>query len=235
MTELIYAVQVNNLYHGGLRVLDVKIGRTTNIKRTLTQYRRIGRDIELLDLWEINDDLTASQCEKGVHKVASQYAFDKRSEKFIFLQDDYDTFAENINLLLKHTSRDKLQQKKQPKKKKVKADEYTGKKPKFIKFGGKTTEANTWREVVQTVAKQIYDDADDFSRVFTIKGRKRNYFSEDCRDKKEGGELVNAIAIPNTSYCFEGNISANHSMKLILELLALFGYDADELEIGYSR
>jgi len=101
MANLIYSIKVNELYYSGLRVLDVKIGKTTNIERTLTQYRRSGRGIDVLDLWEPNKDLTLSQCETGVHKIARKYAYSKESEKFIFLQDDYDKFSENVSSLLK--------------------------------------------------------------------------------------------------------------------------------------
>jgi len=101
MANLIYSIKVNELYYSGLSVLDVKIGKTTNIHSTLMQYKRSSRDIKVLDLWEPNENLQLSECERGVHRLADRYAYERKSEKFIFLQDAYDKFSENVSLLLK--------------------------------------------------------------------------------------------------------------------------------------
>ncbi|MFX1298320.1 MAG: DUF5655 domain-containing protein [Promethearchaeota archaeon] len=101
MANLIYSIKVNELYYSGLSVLDVKIGKTTNINSTLTQYKRSSRDVKILDLWEPNENLQLSECERGVHRLAEKYAYERKSEKFIFLQDDYDEFSDNVSLLLK--------------------------------------------------------------------------------------------------------------------------------------
>ena len=105
MTNLVYSIKVNELYYSGLKVLDVKIGKTANIDSTLAQYKRSSRDIKILDLWAPNENLQLSECEKGVHQLAERYAYERRSEKFIFLQDDYDKFSKNVSLLLEKVSK----------------------------------------------------------------------------------------------------------------------------------
>ncbi|WP_241154839.1 hypothetical protein [Halorubrum sp. CSM-61] len=88
--------------------MDVKIGKSTDIDNTLRQYSRLNRDIELLDMWTPNPDKNLSTTERGVHAVAEKYAYDKQSEKFVFLQDAYQEFAETVNMLLRDVSREDL-------------------------------------------------------------------------------------------------------------------------------
>lgn len=111
MAEIIYAVKVADLSYSGLKILDVKIGKTTSISSTLTQYRRSHRSIETLNLWESNQSITLSDCERGVHQIAEKYAYEKDGEKFIFLQESYKKFSENVSLLLRNTSLEKLREK----------------------------------------------------------------------------------------------------------------------------
>ena len=104
MTELVYAIMINKLDYSGLKVLDVKIGKTTNIDSTINQYKRSSRIVEVLNLWEPNKNLSLSDCERGVHKLAEKYAHERKSEKFIFLQDTYEDFSKNVSSLLKKVS-----------------------------------------------------------------------------------------------------------------------------------
>lgn len=108
MNEIIYAIKVADLSYSGLKILDVKIGKTTNINSTLTQYRRSHRSVEILNLWGLNPSMTLLDCEQGVHKIAEKYAYEQEGEKFIFLQESYKKFSENVSLLLRNVSKDKL-------------------------------------------------------------------------------------------------------------------------------
>jgi negative regulator of replication initiation len=233
MSDIIYAIKVADLSYSGLKIIDVKIGKTTNINSTLAQYRRSSRGIEILDLWESNELLSLSECEKGIHQLAEKYAYESEGEKFIFLQESYSEFSENVSLLLNKTTKDKLEEVKTQRKTKRKIKEYIGRKPKFIKFQKNTFEVKTWREVLQMIAKQIHDETDDFSKVLNMKGRKRVYFSKNCRDKEHGGELIAPYKIPGTPYCFESNINANQIMKIINNLLKMFGYKESDLVISF--
>ena len=61
-------------------------------------------------MWTPNPDKNLSTAERGVHAVAEKYAYDKQSEKFVFLQGAYQDFTETINKILKNTSREALSQ-----------------------------------------------------------------------------------------------------------------------------
>ncbi|WP_237561604.1 GIY-YIG nuclease family protein [Halorubrum halophilum] len=101
MNEVVYAIRISHLEYSGLKIMDIKIGKSTNIDNTLRQYSRGNRDIELLDMWTLNPDKNLSTAERGVHEVAEKYAYDKQREKFVFLQGAYQDFAETVNILLR--------------------------------------------------------------------------------------------------------------------------------------
>lgn len=237
MSDVIYAVRIGRLTYSGLSVWDVKIGKTKNIDSTIAQYRRSHRDLQLLDLWQPNNELSISDCEKGVHELAEKYAYQRDNEKFIFLQNEYEAFSKNVSLLLKKTSTDRTKKGKMRKERKVAQKpkiEYTGSKPKLVTFNKKSYRVNTWREVLMVVAKQIYLEKNDFNKVLTIKGRKRLYFSKNCKKKQKGGELINPIRILGTPYCFEGNESANSIVKITHKLIETFGYNSSDLKVEYE-
>ncbi|MDD5749098.1 MAG: hypothetical protein PHP64_08700 [Actinomycetota bacterium] len=223
MDKIIYSTRIGRLSYGGLQVLDIKIGQTMNIESTLSQYRRSNRDAEILDLWELNSSKSSSECEQGVHKIAEKYAYERKEEKFIFLQESYQDFAENVNLLLKNITNN-ITDKAKRKRIKRKGD-YQGKKPELIRFRGSEFQVNTWREVLCKITEEIYKDKKDLAPILKIKGRKRTYFSKNSK------ELVDPQKIEGTSYYFEGNLNANNIVKIVKTLLDSFGYDSQELEI----
>ena len=103
MSKIVYAIKTTELSYSGLRVLNVKIGQTSDVTSTLRQYRRSNPEVEVLDLWELNASIgNPFECERGVHKLAEKYAYSRKGETFVFLQESYQDFAENTNLLLKN-------------------------------------------------------------------------------------------------------------------------------------
>lgn len=226
MDEIIYAIKVADLSYSGLKVLDVKIGQTTNIKNTLTQYRRSHRSVEILNLWESNRSKTLSDCEKGIHKIAEKYSYEREAEKFIFLQESYEEFSRNVNLLLRRITEQELEREETTfGSSKYDTIDYTGTRPKLIKFKNKEYEVNSWRDVLHTVARMIYESKRDFSLALNIRGAKRDYFSE------KASNLVDPVEIKGSPYFFEGNISANLTMRIIEKLLDVFNYDKSDLEV----
>jgi len=225
MSKIIYAIKIADLSFSGLKVLHVKIGQTSNIKRTLAQYMRGNPGVEILDLWKPNPLKTVSESEKGIHEIAKKYAYEREGEKFIFLQESYKEFAENVNLLLNNVPESEVVMKTKTRAKE--GGNYTGKKPESIKFQDKPYEVNSWREVLGTVAEQIYEDRKDFTLALKIKGRKRVYFS------KNAGDLRDPQKVKGTPYFFEGNINANRTMRIANRLLEIFGYDESDLKIIY--
>jgi hypothetical protein len=144
MNQIIYAIKVADLSYSELRILRVKIGRTTNPNATLRQYRRTSQEAEILNLWESNPQKSLSECEKGIHKIAEKYAYERKGEVFIFLQEGYEKFAENVNLLFKNISLDKLTKEKQKTKSVSKNYSlYTGTTPTSVQFLGKSYKVNS--------------------------------------------------------------------------------------------
>ncbi|MGE4358073.1 MAG: GIY-YIG nuclease family protein [Candidatus Omnitrophota bacterium] len=226
MKKIIYAIKVADLAYSGLEIIDVKIGQTVDIDSTLRQYRRSNPNAEILDLWEINPSLTnAYNCETGVHKIAERYAYKRKKETFIFLQEGYQEFAENVNLLLKNITGSKTIKHGKTKKGEYKRSGYTAKKPYLIKFLGKQYPVATWREVLCKVAEEIYRNKNDFTPALNIKGSKRIYFSKNSKD------LRDPLEIKGSPYFCEGNLSANHIVKITNTLLENFGYKPHDLEI----
>jgi len=228
MTGIIYSIKVNELVYSRLHVLEVKIGKTTNINSILSQYRRSHMLMEILNLWKPNESLQLSESENGVHKLAEKYAHERDSEKFIFLQNTYKTFSEHVSLFLEKTTIDK----KSPSIETGKKIDFTGKIPTVIEFNNQTYQVRHWREVLMAVSKKIYDqEKDNFSKVLQLKGMKRPYFSKDGRAENQGGVLVIPLKIPETPYYFEGNISANQAVSIVEDLLVLFGYNRSDIKI----
>jgi len=232
MTNVIYAVKTHDLSYADLTIKEVKIGRTSNINSTMSQYNRSHRNPEILDIWKPNEDLTLSTCEKGVLDLAEEYAHERDGETFRFLQDGYEEFADNISSLLESTTIEELKEdKKEPKEEKdkeTKKEDYTGEKPEYFVLDEDYNGVKNWRDLLGKVAKKIYEEKEDFEKVLEIKGRTRDYFSKNDSDK-----LVDAERIPDTSYYHEGNLSANQIMNIVKRLLNEFDYDYEsEFKIG---
>ncbi|WP_123621090.1 hypothetical protein [Halorubrum sp. CSM-61] len=226
MSEVVYAIRISHLEYSGLKIMDIKIGKSTNIDNTLRQYSRGNRDIELLDMWTPNPDKNLSTAERGVHEVAEKYAYDKQSEKFVFLQGAYQDFAETINKLLQNTTREDLAE--EPASSDSTAiDDYTGTTPSVLKLFGESYDVDTWADTLTTAVTQILRDADDHEPITEIEGRKRRYFVEEGQQS----ELVKPRRIPDTDLYLETNFSANTVVRVIEQVMAKYGYDRAELEI----
>lgn len=142
-----------------------------------------------------------------MHDVAEKYAYERKSENFIFLQDEYGKFSENVSRLLLTTTKQELdnksEQQEETEESRIKTiDDYTGEKPQFILLGEDTFKVTTWREALEKLSGKIYQEVEDFSPVLEISGRSRSYFS------KNDQELVRAQQIQGTDFYFEGNLSA---------------------------
>ncbi|MGQ4555953.1 GIY-YIG nuclease family protein [Halobellus sp. GM3] len=226
MNEVVYAIKISHLEYSGLKIMDIKIGKSTNIDNTLRQYRRGNRDIELLDMWTPNPDKNLSTAERGVHEVAEKYAYDKQSEKFVFLQGAYQEFAETVNKLLKNASREEISDRPEQKRP-AEIDDYTGKTPSVLKIFGETYDVDTWADTLSTAVTQILREADDHEPITEIKGRKRSYFVEEGQQSN----LVKPRKISDTQLYLETNFSANDCVRIMERAMDTYGYDRTELEI----
>ena len=110
--KIIYSIKVDYIDTGGKYFLKVKIGKTTNIKSIISTYKRSHMTVEILDLWKSNKELSLSQCEKGVLKLAEIYAYKKESEKYLFSKNGYDDFSNHTSLFLNKISLEETEQNK---------------------------------------------------------------------------------------------------------------------------
>ena len=226
MSDVVYAIRISHLEYSGLKIMDIKIGKSTDIENTLRQYSRGNRDIELLDMWTPNPDKTLSTAERGVHAVAERYAYDKQSEKFVFLQGAYQEFAETVNMLLQNVSRDDLAA-ESASSESDDVDDYTGTTPSVIKILGETHDVDSWADALTVAIAAILRDVDDQERIKEVSGRKRTYFVEEGQQS----ELVKPRRIADTNLYLETNFSANDCVRKIEQVMAKYGYEKAELKI----
>jgi hypothetical protein len=226
MSDVVYAILTSHLEYSGLKIMDIKIGKSTDIDNTLQQYNRSSRDTELLDMWTPNPDKTLSTAERGVHAVAKQYAYDKQSEKFVFLQGAYQEFAETVNMLLRNVSREDLAADSSSSESDD-VDDYTGTTPSVLKILGETHDVDSWADALTVGVAAILRDVDDHDRIKEVSGRKRTYFVEEGQQS----ELVKPRRIPDTNLYLETNFSANDCVRKIEQVMVKYGYDRTELEI----
>ena len=226
MSDVVYAIRISNLEYSGLKVLDVKIGKSTNIDNTLSQYSRGNRNIELLDMWKPNPQKNLSTTEKGVHDIAEQYAYDKQSEKFVFLQSGYQKFAETVNKVLLNVDRDSKQHAESSSKSTDKND-FTGTTPAVIKVFDEPIEVDNWTEALQKGLGEILGREEDIEAVTDVDGRTRTYFVKEG----EQSSLVAPRQIPGTELYVESNFSANDVNRVLERVLIKFGHSSNDFEI----
>lgn len=220
--KFLYAIKISELITTGIKIINVKIGQTNDIYSTLNQYKRSNPEAEILDLWQPNPAFSnANQSEKGLHILAEKYAYDRKKETFIFLQETYQKFRENVNLLLKNITI-------KTNKPKGNFNIYSNTKPILLKFKQKEFQVKSWRDVLLKISSEIIKEKKDFSPALKIKGTKRIYFSEDKN------KLVVPLQIGNSNYFCEGYLSANSIVNLTKKLLKVFGYNTKDLEIKYE-
>ena len=226
MSDVVYAIRISRLEYSGLKIMDIKIGKSTNIENTIRQYSRGSRDIELLDMWASNPHKTLSTAERGVHAVAEKYAYDKQSEKFVFLQGAYQEFAGTVNMLLQNVSREDLAG-GSASSDSDDVDDYTGKTPSVIKILGETHDVDSWADALTVAVATILRDVDEPERITEIDGRTRSYFVEDGQQS----DLFKPRRIPDTDLYLETNFSANDCVRKIEQVMTKYWYDRAKLEI----
>ena len=100
-------------------------------------------------------------------------------------------------------------------------------KPSAIILFGQTIPVKTWREVwIKTIEYLRERHPEDFSiKATTLHGRKRQYIAP----SPEG--MIAPYAIPGTNLWAETNLSAKSIKRLSYNLLEVFGYSAEVLQI----
>lgn len=231
MSDVIYAIKMYDVTYPGIQIMDVKIGKTTDIERTKTQYRRGNREIEVLDLWQPNPQKNLSTGEKGVHEVAEKYAYERESEKFVFLQGKYQQFSETVDKLLLKTTEEEAED-AEPTDESAgdvghTGDDLAGTTPAAIEILDRTKDVDNWTDTLQTAAAQVLDHVENQEKIAEIDGRERSYFVE----KGSESDLISPREIPGTNMFVETNFSANDVDRLIAKILDKYGYDRSKYRI----
>ena len=103
---------------------------------------------------------------------------------------------------------------------------YTGKTLSGFAFQGRVYEVSSWAQLLPAIATQLYSlHSVEFHKTLEWRGRKRIYCS------KDGQGMKAPKPVGNSSYFIEIHWSADNCLKRSLELLALFGYKRDALQI----
>ncbi len=103
--------------------------------------------------------------------------------------------------------------------------EISGKKPEMFVFLGETVFVKSWVDLLQKFTSQIFKKfPDSFSKIFSISGKKRTYFTDNP------DILVRPIKIENSAYFIEGNLSAKRIIILCNRILEVFGYGKADLD-----
>lgn len=109
-------------------------------------------------------------------------------------------------------------------------ENYYGKKVKSFSFDGKRQEVKLWKDVLVRLCEMLYErHSQDFSKVFDIKGRKRQYFV------KNPTELSESRPISDSGIYVLSPSSSNSIIKRCEEVLTLFGYSIKELELEFHQ
>lgn len=235
--EIIYAIKIAELNYSGLRIIDVKIGKTTNINSTLAQYKRSSRSTEILNLWESNKVLSLSNCEQGVHKAAEKYAYERDSEKFIFLQESYESFSENISLLLKKTTEKELEEYKRTKTETKEGPEGEAKvidEEKGIKIRGQFFPCRYAREILIKTANWLIEQEKIKKEDLPIAMGKKRYLISRTPIHPKGNNFYGPKELVN-GYYLEGNMSEEGCITKAKWLLKNFGYSDKDLELAGFR
>lgn len=104
--------------------------------------------------------------------------------------------------------------------------DWTNRRPIAYAFNQGRREVSTFKDVLIRLCEDLYlAHSAEFDRVLTLQGRRRAYFSKDSR------RLSRPAQIPGTGIHAETVLSANSIRDRCAELLALFGYARDRLQV----
>jgi len=92
---------------------------------------------------------------------------------------------------------------------------------------GKTYNPRTWKELLVVVSEEMYRrHGPEFSRCLSLRGSKMAYFS------RQPNELSQPMQIANSNFFVETKLNSNAIVRRGRELMALFGYKEDSLQVS---
>ncbi|MEK6711469.1 MAG: type I restriction endonuclease [Nitrospinota bacterium] len=103
---------------------------------------------------------------------------------------------------------------------------YTHTRPLSFTFMGHKKQVSSYKEILMGISEALYrNHKENFDVVFNLKGRKRDYFSKDPDNMKFPQRIL------DTRIYVETNLSANAIMERCFDLLRLFNYSRDDLQV----
>jgi hypothetical protein len=227
MTEVVYAIELDTLDTTGLTMVKVKIGKTSNLESRLNNYQTgMLSEPEVLRVWYPNPDIGLSSVENGILDIAEQYSYNRNGEAFVFLQDGYQQFSENVDKLLEATTREEVRDASSGKSEPP-TDDYTGEVPAVVRLDGETYEVSSWTECVVTVAEWILSQAESEEPLKQVSGRTRNYIVEEGEESQH----ISPKQIDNSELYIETNLSANNVMQVNQKMLRAYDHDLAEFDV----
>ena len=113
-----------------------------------------------------------------------------------------------------------------PKRPTMPAVGYTGKSPEGYWFDGEYQSVRTFYEILMGLCEVLYrKHSMDFEQVFNLRGHRREYFSRDYKILRQ------PKGIADSGIYVETHLSANAIIQRCHQLLNLFGYSENILEI----
>lgn len=103
---------------------------------------------------------------------------------------------------------------------------YINKRMKSFLFLGKNYNTSTWKELIVLVSEEMYAlHSAEFSRCLSLRGSRMSYFSQ------QPNELSQPAQIGDSPFYVETKLNSNSIVKRCRELMGLFGYKAEDLQV----
>lgn len=224
VTGVIYAIELNTVDADGLRIVKVKIGKTTDLESRLANFQTgMFGEPEVLNVWRPNPDVSLSSAETGVLELAEKNAYDRGGEAFVFLQDGYQQFSETADKLLKTTTLREINgDGPEPP-----GEDHTGEVPAVIKLHSEAYAVSSWADCLVTVAEAMMSQVQNKKPLKQVRGQKVNYVVEEG----EEAQMVSPKPIADSNLYIETNFSANDVVRVSEKILTAYDHDLAEFRI----
>jgi len=104
---------------------------------------------------------------------------------------------------------------------------YINKRIRSFQLLGKTYHPRTWKELIVLVSEEMYRrHSAEFSRCLSLRGSRMSYFS------KQPNEMSQPMQISGSPFFVETKLNSNSIVKRSHELMGLFGYKQEDLQVS---
>ena len=104
---------------------------------------------------------------------------------------------------------------------------YINKRIRSFQLFGKTYHPHTWKELIVLVSEEMYNrHLAEFSRCLSLRGSRMSYFSQ------QPNEMSQPVQIAGSTFFVETKLNSNSIVKRSRELMGLFGYKGEDLQVS---